>query len=120
MEQAAGNLVADHGDIFCPKQNGPGLQLNLAVSDILAPDGGIGRHNHPKCSTRPKSNRAFWDRKRETNMARDRHVTRQLRRQEWKVIRIWQHALQKSPAICINRLRLAVNKKPEYFLTRSL
>jgi|GEM_PF-5595821 len=47
-------------------------------------------HRCPKCYTCPKTNRAFWDRKREANMVRDRHVTRQLRRQGWKVIRIWQ------------------------------
>ncbi len=58
-----------------------------------------------ECSTSPNSNRAFWDRKRETNMARDRRVTRQLRGRGWKVIRTWQHALQKSPAACLNRIR---------------
>ena len=61
-------------------------------------------HGCPKCYTRPKTNRAFWDRKRETNMARDRHVTRQLRGRGWKVIRIWQHSLKKSPATCLNRI----------------
>jgi DNA mismatch endonuclease (patch repair protein) len=35
-------------------------------------------HGCPKCYTRPKTNRAFWDKKREDNMARDRRVTRQL------------------------------------------
>jgi DNA mismatch endonuclease (patch repair protein) len=62
-------------------------------------------HGCPKCYTRPKTNRAFWDRKREQNMARDKRVTRQLRRQGWKVIRIWQHALQKSPTTCLTRIR---------------
>jgi len=62
-------------------------------------------HGCPKCYTRPKTNRAFWDRKREQNMARDKRVTRQLRRQGWKVIRIWQHSLQKSPQTCLNRIR---------------
>ena len=66
--------------------------LNLAGSDILAPDGGGNRHISPKCS-----NRAFWDRKRETNMARDRHVTR-----------IWKHSLKKSPNACLNRIRRAL------------
>lgn len=56
----------------------------------------------------PRTNRAFWDRKRETNMARDCHVTRQVRRQGWKVIRIWQHSLQKSPATCLNRIHRAL------------
>ena len=38
-------------------------------------------------------------------MARDRRVNRSLRGRGWKVIRIWQHALQKSPAACLNRIR---------------
>jgi DNA mismatch endonuclease (patch repair protein) len=52
----------------------------------------------PKCYTRPKTNRAFWDRKRETNMARDRRVTRQRLGRGWKVIRTWQHSLKNTPA----------------------
>jgi DNA mismatch endonuclease (patch repair protein) len=62
-------------------------------------------HGCPKCYTRPKTNRKFWDKKRDDNMARDKRVTRQLRRQGWKVIRIWQHTLQKSPSVCLARLR---------------
>ena len=65
-------------------------------------------HGCPKCYTRPKTNRKFWDKKREDNMARDKRVSRQLRRQGWKVIRIWQHSLQKSPATCLNRIHVAL------------
>ena len=85
---------------YLPKgKRGQAYNLNLAGSDILAPDGRGNWHISPKCS-----NRAFWDRKRETNIARDRRVTRQLRGRGWKVIRTWQHALQKSPAACLNRI----------------
>ena len=65
-------------------------------------------HGCPKCYTRPKTNRAFWDRKREENMARDKRVNRQLRHEGWKVIRIWQHSLQKSPTTCLTRIRRAL------------
>ena len=65
-------------------------------------------HGCPKCYTRPKTNRKFWDKKREDNMARDKRVTRQLRQRGWRVIRIWQHSLQKCPATCLNRLRRAL------------
>ncbi len=37
-------------------------------------------------------------------MARDRRVNLQLRGRGWKVIRIRQRPLQKSPAACINRI----------------
>jgi DNA mismatch endonuclease (patch repair protein) len=66
-------------------------------------------HGCPKCYTRPKTNRKFWDKKREDNIARDRRVNRQLRRQGWKVIRIWQHSLKKSPYTCLNRIRRALS-----------
>ncbi len=65
-------------------------------------------HGCPKCYTRPKTNRAFWDKKREDNMARDRRVSRQLRACGWRVIRIWQHALKRSPQTCLARIRRAV------------
>jgi hypothetical protein len=66
------------------------------------------RPDCPKCYTRPKTNRKFWDKKREDNIARDRRVNRHLRRQGWKVIRIWQHSLKQSPDACLNRIRRAL------------
>ncbi len=68
-------------------------------------------HISPKCDTSPNTNRAFWDRKRETNMARDSRVTRQLRGRGWKVIRIWQ-----LPSAVYAALRLSIS--PEACLTR--
>jgi DNA mismatch endonuclease (patch repair protein) len=86
-------------------KRGQAYNLNLAGSGILAPDGRGNWHISPKCDTSPKTNRDFLVRKRETNMARDRHVTRQLRGRGWKVIRIWQHSLKKSPCVCLTRIR---------------
>lgn len=67
-------------------------------------------HGCPKCYTRPKTNRKFWDKKREDNMARDRRVARQLRVRGWKVIRIWEHTLRKSPTTCVARIRRALSR----------
>ena len=52
-------------------------------------------HGCPKHATKPKNHRAFWRRKLAGNKARDRLVTRTLRRAAWHVIRIWEHELQK-------------------------
>jgi hypothetical protein len=71
-------------------KQGQAYNLNIEGSDILAPDGRGNWHGCPKCYTRPKTNGAFWDRKREANMARDRRVTRELRGRGWKVIHLWQ------------------------------
>jgi G:T-mismatch repair DNA endonuclease (very short patch repair protein) len=53
-------------------------------------------HGYPKHATKPASNRAFWRRKLAGNKTRDRVVNRALRRAGWRVVRIWEHELQKA------------------------
>ena len=50
-------------------------------------------HGCPKHANMPASNRAFWKKKLTGNKFRDGFVTRQLRREGWRVIRIWEHEL---------------------------
>jgi DNA mismatch endonuclease (patch repair protein) len=44
----------------------------------------------------PVQNAAFWKKKLAANKARDRAVSRELRRQGWTVVRIWEHELRKT------------------------
>jgi DNA mismatch endonuclease (patch repair protein) len=50
-------------------------------------------HGCPRHGTQPAGNRAFWRNKFARNRARDRRVTRALRRANWRVLRIWEHEL---------------------------
>jgi DNA mismatch endonuclease (patch repair protein) len=50
-------------------------------------------HGCPKHATKPKNNRAFWQRKLSANKKRDRVVTQTLRKLGWQVLRIWEHEL---------------------------
>lgn len=54
----------------------------------------------------PAGNRAFWQAKLGRNQARDRLVTRTLRRLGWRVLRFWEHDLR-SPARILRRLAAA-------------
>lgn len=54
-------------------------------------------HYCPRHRQVPASNRAFWLRKLEGNAARDKRVSAKLRREGWKVYRVWEHALKKDP-----------------------
>ena len=45
----------------------------------------------------PTSNGEFWRKKIERNIRRDREVTRSLRSDGWRVIRVWEHDLVPSP-----------------------
>lgn len=64
-------------------------------------------HACPKHANLPRSNRSFWREKLRRNKERDRYVTRRLRREGWKVIRIWEHDLQR-PAAAVARIRRAL------------
>ncbi len=51
-------------------------------------------HGCPKCFHAPRQNAPFWAAKIGRNRKRDQKVTRHLRRQGVKVIRLWEHDLQ--------------------------
>jgi DNA mismatch endonuclease (patch repair protein) len=55
-------------------------------------------HRHPGCkfAYTPKSRREFWLPKLAQNVARDRRVTRSLRKDGWKVRRVWECELAKT------------------------
>ncbi len=60
-------------------------------------------HGCPRHSNLPVNNRVFWSKKMAANKARDRLVNRTLRKQGWRVVRIWEHALR-NPQRCIQRI----------------
>ena len=50
-------------------------------------------HGCPRHATQPRTRAAFWVAKFARNQARDREVTRTLRRAGWTVLRVWECAL---------------------------
>ena len=50
-----------------------------------------------KCSKHyrePKSNKRYWREKIERNVSRSKEVTKRLKEEGWKVIRIWEHDVE--------------------------
>ena len=67
-------------------------------------------HACPKHSNLPANNRAFWKPKMDGNKARDRLVNRTLRREAWRVVRIWEHDLaQRKKARLLLKLQRALD-----------
>ena len=56
-------------------------------------------HGCTRCKYLPKSNVAFWKNKIETNRLRDRRVSRTLRAQGWKVVRIWECRVRREASL---------------------
>jgi DNA mismatch endonuclease (patch repair protein) len=68
------------------------------------------RHSGCKFSYTPKSRSEFWLPKFEQNIARDRLVTRTLRKSGWRVLRVWECQLtRKNEPRVLRRLRTALD-----------
>ncbi|MEO6740430.1 MAG: DNA mismatch endonuclease Vsr, partial [Chthoniobacteraceae bacterium] len=66
-------------------------------------------HACPRHATMPRNNRAFWKAKLTRNAARDREVTRALRKTGWRVLRVWECALKtKRAAATLRRIERAL------------
>lgn len=52
-------------------------------------------HGHPKRFIMPQSNLDYWQQKIKRNKARDQEVTKALKNEGWKVLRIWENDVKK-------------------------
>jgi DNA mismatch endonuclease (patch repair protein) len=57
-----------------------------------------------------KSNKKFWEEKIRRNIKRDKEVTRQLRKDNWKVIRFWDFQINKDAGACARKVLREINK----------
>lgn len=62
---------------------------------------------------------AFWQVKIQKNRARDQRTFRFLRRQGWKVVRLWQHQVKASPASCAGEVIAIVRSRTRRSVTMS-
>jgi DNA mismatch endonuclease (patch repair protein) len=70
-------------------------------------------HGCPKHSATPANNRLFWETKLSGNKRRDRLVTRTLRADGLRVLRIWEHEIAKDGPACIARIKALLGKVKE-------
>ncbi|MEN3942037.1 very short patch repair endonuclease [Prosthecobacter sp. SYSU 5D2] len=69
-------------------------------------------HGCPRHGTRPRQNGEFWSAKILRNQARDRKVSRVLRRDGWSVLRIWECTLTPRRIIAtLARVKRALERK---------
>jgi len=70
-------------------------------------------HHCPKHFVMPRTNRNFWRQKIGANRERDRNVNRKLRCDGWKVVRIWEHDIEKNlMRSCTRVLHLSESRCP--------
>lgn len=64
------------------------------------------QHSCPRGARRPSSNVAYWNRKLDRNIDRDRRVSRELRELGWQVVVVWECETRKRAGLTrrLNRL----------------
>lgn len=67
-------------------------------------------HGCPKCYRRPSSNLGYWDAKVARNRARDMKIAKQLKRDGWRVLRIWEHQLTAVGSV-LRKIRAVLESK---------
>jgi DNA mismatch endonuclease (patch repair protein) len=70
-------------------------------------------HKCPYHFIEPKSNRKYWIPKLERNKIRAKEVNQTLKKQGWKVIRIWEHQVKRDLDACVRKINsfLIINSK---------
>jgi len=71
------------------------------------------RHKNCKHATMPQTNKAFWIKKFERNVANDKKHARQLRKLGWQVITVWTCDIEKDPEGVVRRVRESLRSKVE-------
>lgn len=61
-------------------------------------------HKCPICFQEPETRKEFWMKKIQSNIDRDKKVNRQLKKEGWKIIRIWEHEIRKEPEKTVRKI----------------
>ena len=61
-------------------------------------------HGHPSRYIKPKSNVSYWQEKVKRNRQRDKEVTSVLKKEGWKVLRLWESDIKRNTSKCIKKI----------------
>jgi len=68
-------------------------------------------HGCPDHGVRPKSNSAFWNKKIQGTIDRDKRNLELLEKQGWTVLRFWEHDIEKDLAGLLKKLKRQIEQK---------
>ncbi len=71
-------------------------------------------HKCPKHFRKPTANAFYWTRKINRNVERAKEVNNFLKKQDWEVLRFWEHEINKNPKKCIDKIRKAYSERQKF------
>jgi DNA mismatch endonuclease (patch repair protein) len=70
-------------------------------------------HGCVRCNLSPKSNRPYWNKKIANNKNRDISVKKDLTKNGWKVVRIWEHEIKNKSGKVLLKIQSILNTKKD-------
>ncbi|MBI5192510.1 MAG: very short patch repair endonuclease [Nitrospirae bacterium] len=67
-------------------------------------------HGHKTRCIMPKTNVLYWSNKIDSNRKRDRKVNRLLKKEGWKVVRLWEYEIKNSINKSIRKILRAIDR----------
>ncbi len=71
-------------------------------------------HSCPKHYRPPSTNKKFWNEKISKNKERDNKINIHLKKEGWRVIRVWEHDVNKGPEKTANKIIKFLLKKNKH------
>jgi len=100
-ELIAKGVLKRKGFIYQPEIYGKPDFANFNKKVVIFIDGCFW-HKCPRCFIAPKTNSRFWANKINGNVLRDKEISQNYYYAGWKVVRIWEHLLNKNPTLNYN------------------
>ena len=67
-------------------------------------------HNCPIHGNMPKSNIEYWENKLSRNKIRDKEVNDYYKKENWHILRIWEHEIRENPDLIIQNIIRVINE----------
>lgn len=64
-------------------------------------------HKCPRCFKKPKTRMTYWTQKINNNVRRDRRNEKYLKREGYKLLKLWEHDINKNIHMCITKIKLS-------------
>ncbi len=101
-------LMGKFGFSYQPKNIFGKPDFSSKKNKIVAFIDGCFWHGCKKHYRAPKQNYKYWRKKIRRNIERDKEVSKHLKKQGWKVIRIWEHDTKNNFGKFFNKIRRSI------------
>ncbi len=68
-------------------------------------------HKCPRCFIEPQTRKKFWLRKIGLNKKRDKEINKLLRKRGWKILRFWEHEIEKNASSVTKKIAKRLNRR---------